>query len=344
MPSLLDKNERPSNLPVDVKSLFLEKAARLHFNRYPDPDYRELRDRLSSYCGFPADRLVLGNGGDEILWMTFTSWVKPGDTVLAFSPTFSEYHRLAELFGSDFHLVPADLEGDEPVFDYEAFLRTAERLRPSLILLDTPNNPTGLSHPASFIGETVSLCESVIVVDEAYGEFAASSWLGSMRGRDLPSNVIVLKTMSKAWGLAGLRLGYAVCGERTASALNRVRAPFNVNCLSSAAAEIALEHSGSLLAWIEDAKRVRDCFIGRVNSIYRWRAFASDANFVLVRSPFPWDTVSDFLEGIYVKRVFYPTKGGNSRCWLRVSVGEESDMDSVITAFLRLQKEVGCHD
>ena len=340
----LDKNEKPYDLPESVKKLFLETARDIPFNRYPDPDHGELRENLSSYCGFPAERIVLGNGGDELLWMIFTKYVGPRDVVLAFSPTFSEYHRLAGLFKADLQLIPADLDGDEPVFDYDSFIRAASETSPSLVLLDTPNNPTGLTHPASFIGKVVSLAEPTILVDEAYGEFARSTWLDSMKGEDLPKNVAVLKTMSKAWGLAGLRFGYAVCGERTASELSDVRAPFNVNSLTAAAAEIALEHRSLLFEGVRGITRLRDNFIQEVNSLDGWRAFLSDGNFVLIRAPVAWDRMASFLEGISLKRIFHPLHEAESRCLVRVSVGNGQEMDFVSQALLRIQKEVGCHD
>ncbi|PKL02636.1 MAG: hypothetical protein CVV55_03440, partial [Synergistetes bacterium HGW-Synergistetes-2] len=264
---LLDKNENPFDLPEEIKTLILQKIGRASFNRYPDPEYAVLKERLSMYCGFSADFIVPGNGGDEILWMLFSRYVKPGDSVLVFSPTFSEYYRLADLFGANLCIVQADLNGDEPRFDHALFLRRMAELKPSLVLVDSPNNPTGQSHPVSFIGKAVALCESTIVIDEAYGEFARDNWLSSMRGKVLPANVVVLKTLSKAWGLAGLRLGYAVCGEDSASALNAARSPFNVNILSGTAAEIILEHSEVMLARVKLLCGIRDGFISLVNRL-----------------------------------------------------------------------------
>ena len=114
----LDKNENPFDLPEEIKALILQKIGRASFNRYPDPEYAVLKERLSMYCGFSADSIVPGNGGDEILWMLFSRYVKPGDSVLVFSPTFSEYYRLADLFGANLCTVQADLNGDEPRFDH----------------------------------------------------------------------------------------------------------------------------------------------------------------------------------------------------------------------------------
>jgi len=332
----LDKNENPFDLPEDVKRFFLAKVARLPLNRYPDPNYRELKEKLSSYCGFPAGYILPGNGGDEILWMVFSRFVAPGDDVLVFSPTFSEYYRLADLFGAKLHCVPADLRGEEPLFDYDLFLKTMKELKPSLVLLDSPNNPTGRSHPVSFIGEAVALCESTIVIDEAYGEFARETWLASMRGKALPTNSLALKTLSKAWGLAGIRLGYAVCGEDTASALNGARAPFNVNVLSNAAAETVLEHAEALLGRVESLKVLRDSFVRNVNALPGWKAFRSDANFVLVRAAFPWETISESIGDICLKRFSLSPETENSSCWLRVSIGSKADMDSVVAFFSKI--------
>lgn len=335
---LLDKNENPFDLPEEIKALILQKIGRASFNRYPDPEYAVLKERLSMYCGFSADSIVPGNGGDEILWMLFSRYVKPGDSVLVFSPTFSEYYRLADLFGASLCTVQADLNGDEPRFDHTLFLSRMAELKPSLVLVDSPNNPTGQSHPVSFIGKAVALCESTIVIDEAYGEFARDNWLSSMRGKVLPANVVVLKTLSKAWGLAGLRLGYAVCGKDSASALNAARSPFNVNILSGTAAEIILEHSEVMLARVKLLCGIRDGFISLVNRLQGWRAFSSDANFVLIRAPFPWSSFASSLGDLCLKRFALSSDTEDSTCWLRVSIGTEEDMESVISLFATMQR------
>jgi histidinol-phosphate aminotransferase len=100
MAILLDKNENPFEMSLEIKKAVMEEISRLFFSRYPDPDYRILREKLGALAGLPGDVVIPGNGGDEILWMVFSCFVRPGDTVLGFSPTFSEYYRLAELFGA----------------------------------------------------------------------------------------------------------------------------------------------------------------------------------------------------------------------------------------------------
>jgi histidinol-phosphate aminotransferase len=336
MSLFLDKNENPFDLPGDVKKHVLEKIAHLPFNRYPDPDYTALREKLSAYCGFPADLIVPGNGGDEILWMAFSSFVKRGDAVLAFSPTFSEYYRLADLFGAELHTVPADLEGGEPRFDHAHFLQKMSALKPSLVLIDSPNNPTGQAHPLSFIGEAAALCESTIVIDEAYGEFSKRDWLSSMRGNTLPENVVVLKTLSKAWGLAGIRLGYAVCGKRMAGRLNNARAPFNINILSRTAAETVLDNAESLFERIESFRTIRDDFVRKVNGIPGWKAFSSEANFVLVKAPLPRSVID--TGKIHCKFPPLSQESEDSTCWIRVSIGTQEDMNAVAVFFSTIQR------
>ena len=335
---LLDKNENPFDLPEEIKTLILQNFEHVPLNRYPEPEYAVLREKLSRYCGFPSESIVPGNGGDEILWMLFSCYVKPGETVLVFSPTFSEYYRLADLFGADLCTVDAHLDADEPRFDHTLFLQRIEKLQPSLVLVDSPNNPTGQSHPLSFIGEAATLCKSAIVIDEAYGEFAKDSWLASMRGKELPANAVVLKTLSKAWGLAGLRLGYAVCGKNTASKLNSARSPFNVNVLSKAAAEIVLEHAETMRERVQTLCGLRDAFVSKVNRLQEWRAFRSDANFVLVRAPFSWSALSASIGDLRLRRFALSPETEDSQCWLRVSVGTEEDMDSVISFFATMQR------
>lgn len=331
MEIFLDKNENPFEMPASLKKIIVERLAALPFNRYPDPGYRSLREKIGLFCGFPADSIVPGNGGDEVLLMAFSAFTKPGDTVLAFTPTFSEYPRLADLFHVRFSTVAADLSGDEPFFDFPLFLERARREKPSLILLDTPNNPTGKRLPDEFLEQVLSSCPAMTIIDEAYGEFASGTFLERCRKKGLPENALILKTFSKAFGLAGIRLGYAVCGGNAAGNLNAVKSLFNVNVLTCTIAETILDHPAAALDGSVEIQRTRDWFVGAVNGLRGWRAFPGEGNFVLVRGRPSKEAIRKAAEerGISLK---YPALDGVSEdwCWIRVTVGTKAEMGCVL--------------
>lgn len=339
MPLYLDKNENPFPMPKEIRDAVIEKISGLPFNRYPDPGYPSLKRKLADLAGLSPESVVTGNGGDEILGMIFSRFVRPGDSVLTFSPTFSEYYRLSRLAGAKHITLSIDLEGDGAVFPAELFLEAVEKEKPALVLLDTPNNPTGKSLPSSFIGSVVARSESFVVIDEAYGEFAENTFLAGLSGRWVPDNVIVLKTLSKAWGMAGVRFGWAYCGTSAAAALEETRSPFNVGLFPEAAAEVVLEHPSFPAFTAERVKRMREAAGETINALEGWKAFRSDGNFLLLRIPFPEGKVRSAAEGRFCFKFLDLTpETGDSRCWIRLTIGTEDEMTEVLRFFSSLGK------
>lgn len=337
MTVLLDKNENPFDLEGELKTTILEKISNLSFNRYPDPEYKELKKKLGDLWELLPECVVLGNGGDEILWMVFSCFVRPGDAVLAFTPTFSEYYRLSNLFRARFVAVPIDLDKNEPVFNLSLFLRKLEEEKPALVLLDTPNNPTGKTLPSSFIEDVLANCESFTLVDEAYGEFAEETYLSTLRRSEVPAKAIILKTLSKAWGMAGIRLGYALCGDPAKKRLDMARSPFNLNILSQAVAETVLDHPASVLTATRSLQDIRDEFRKNVQNLPGWKVFQGAGNFLLVRSPVQEEVVRKAAgETFRFKYMDLTPENKDPHSWIRITVGKKQDMDAVAIFFSEL--------
>jgi len=339
MPLYLDKNENPFQTPEEIRDAVLEKISGLLFNRYPDPEYPLLKRQLADIAGLSDESVVTGNGGDEILWMVFSRFVRPGDPVLTFSPTFSEYYRLSRLAEARHITFPVNLEGDDPLFPVQDFIKAIEKEKPALVLLDTPNNPTGKSLPASFIEEVIARSESLVVIDEAYGEFADTTFLAGLRGKRVPDNVVILKTLSKAWGMAGVRFGWAYCGTRAAAALEETRSPFNVGIFSEAAAGVVLAHPEFPAFSAERVRRLREAVHQGVNTIEGWKAFGSDGNFLLLRVPFSEGEVRSAADGYFCFKFLDLTpETRDRRCWIRLTIGTEDEMAEVLRFFSSLEK------
>ncbi|EFC92112.1 aminotransferase class I and II [Dethiosulfovibrio peptidovorans DSM 11002] len=332
----LDKNECPYSIPSYMKDDVDRALLSVEPNRYPDPTYGELRQVLGDYVDFPASSIVPGNGGDEILWMIFAAWIKPGDTVLTLNPSFSQYEHMCKVFNAR-HL-PVPMVFDETVFkvsvDEAAFIGAIKEASPSLILLDSPNNPSGTVLSDDFINSVVENSSCPVIVDEAYGEFASRRYLDRFTTETLPERVSVLKTMSKAWGIAGLRVGCLVTSEKVSRLLNDLRSPFNVNVYSEAVALTLLKNRSWLEERIKTIVSTREKFRESLAEMSQWKVLPSEGNFLLVDSPIPGDELISTLRDrhVEVKRFNLPWEGE----WIRITVGTDDEMNRLLSVMEKL--------
>ncbi|MCF7934839.1 MAG: histidinol-phosphate aminotransferase family protein [Synergistales bacterium] len=333
----LDKNESPYSLPPAPREELRELLCSLDFNRYPDPDCRAVKRMLSERTGVPEQCIFVGNGSDEILQYLFLSYLNRGSRRLVrLYPSFTEYQRLARVFSADERKVPLTLEADRFHVDYAALLDVIAGNSPDLVLIDNPNNPTGLSIDCGQLEELADLSPCPVVVDEAYAEFASSSMLDRFSLQQ--KNMLILRTLSKAWGMAGLRLGYAVGPPDLIADLEAVRSPYNVGGLTQSVAGIALSYQEWMESRVYSVRYLRKQFIDTVNRISGFRAFPSEANFTLVRSSVPEQVLDEACSSasVALRRVDdLPWEG----TWRRVAVGREEEMRRVLDVFQGLSEQ-----
>ncbi len=325
----LDKNESPYGLPEHLIDSIKSSIECLEPNRYPDPSYSELRESIGRYVGVDKDRIVPGNGGDEILWLAFAACVSPGDRVLTLAPSFSQYEHMSKVFKAQRVAVPMILGENSIEVDRQGFLKAIESHDPSLILLDSPNNPTGTALPHSFLEAVLSSARCPVLIDEAYGEFSDQSFLENKNIDDLPESTMILKTLSKAWGIAGLRVGYSVTSPSMAKKLNDLRSPFNVNIYSQAIALELLKDRDWMDKRVKSIAKNRDRLLSTIRETFtEWKAFPGQGNFLLVRLPDSKKAVLDDLKAqqVEIKGFEMPWKGQ----WARITVGSEEEMDKLI--------------
>ena len=275
----LDAMENPYPLPEALRAEFGAHLAQVALNRYPVPNYLELKRKICREFGVPAGfEVVLGNGSDELISMLAVACAKPGAMMIAPVPTFVMYAASAKLAGMGFVGVPllADFSLDVP-----AMLEAIRQHRPSLVFLSNPNNPTGSWFEEADLLQIIDAMSDtgLVVVDEAYQPFAR----GSMMAR-LPefANLIVMRTVSKL-GWAGLRLGYMSASDAVLAEIEKVRPPYNINVLTAAAAEFLLDH---MPIFDEQAARIRaerSVLIAQLQQFGAVQVFPSEANFVLIR-------------------------------------------------------------
>lgn len=233
-----------------------DALAGVPLDRYPDRDAVALRRALAAHLDVSPERIVVGNGSVELLWLIALAFVRPGDAILVLEPTFGEYVQAAALMGARIHTWPARPEAHFRL-DPEAVAARLQEVRPRLVFLCNPNNPTGTRLPVEAIAAWArQLPQTLVVVDEAYLPFAAGA--PSVLTADA-ANVLVLRSMTKAHALAGLRLGYAVGHPQVIANLALARPPWNVNALAQAAGLAALEdqaHLSRSLERLAEAKRL----------------------------------------------------------------------------------------
>lgn len=326
----LDKNENPFETPPGLIEELRMSISSLELNRYPDQDASALKNALSGHCGFPPDWITVGNGGDEILLYLMMAFVPSNGCIMTLTPSFSGYDHISTSLGLRKKRVSLAYDGGEVYLNNEKLVDSISASSPDLIIIDKPNNPTGLTLSADFLREVAGLTRGVLAVDEAYVEFGGDSLLSGQE--DLPGNVFVLRTFSKAWGLAGLRVGWGISVPELARKINKIRPPFNVGVISQETARIALGYSDWVRARVNRISYTRDRFIEEVNRLEGWTALRSCANFVLLHS----DHSREMIEKTFSKftiRARFPDMGPLAEIpgsWVRLAVGREDEMGRVL--------------
>jgi len=214
-------------------------------NRYPDDRANELKSRLADYLRVSKNELVIGNGSSEMIELLFRTYIEMGDCVLGFENSFSMYKVFSKIYEANYVTVP-----NSYVMDMDELIRTAIYEKPKMIMICNPNNPTGYLISKCDIERLLKMYDGLVVIDEAYIEFSEGSMLNRL---DAYENLIILRTFSKAWGLAGARVGYMIASEAIIGNVLKVKAPYNLNTLSQQVALLALENKEKMM---ENVKRV----------------------------------------------------------------------------------------
>jgi len=312
----LDANENPYNAP---------------YNRYPDPLQLDLKAALSKVKGVPQECIFLGNGSDEAIDLPYRCFCEPGkDNVVAIEPTYGMYKVCADINGVEYR----------PVLLDNRFQTTADKLlaacddHTKLIWICSPNNPTGNNIVREEIASVISRFQGIVIVDEAYSDFSSQK---SFR-YDVAAcpNLIVLNTMSKAWGCAAIRLGMAFASEEIISIFNKVKYPYNVNLLTQQQALEALKDPFEVDKWVKllllERQRMVEAF--RLLPICQ-EVYPSDANFFLARmtdAPRIYDYLVD--RGIIVRNRHRVQLCSNC---LRITIGTKTENAELMGALRQYQ-------
>jgi histidinol-phosphate aminotransferase len=317
----LDANENPYGpSPRAVEAI----AQYPYYAIYPDPDQISLRRAIAQYIAHPIERIICGNGSDEIIDLVMRLFLSPGDVVVESPPTFGMYSFNTGVVGGRLVQVP---RGPDFTVDIEQIAEAVETERAKLVFLPSPNNPDGSVVPREAIERLLEL-PAIIIIDEAYAEFSGASVV-DLVGQ--APNLIVLRTFSKWAGLAGLRIGYGLIPEEIIQHLWKIKPPYNINMAANAAAIASLEDLDYLMDNVRRIINERKRLWGELASFNNLRPFPSQANFILMRVH---DGRGKELKLALEQRgilIRYYNKPGLRDC-VRISVGTPEQNDLVLGA------------
>ncbi|MDQ3223158.1 MAG: histidinol-phosphate transaminase [Gemmatimonadota bacterium] len=327
----LNQNECPFDFPPELKREVLERVSGQPWQRYPEFAPPDLLALLAKHYGWVVDGVLVGNGSNELIQSTLAVTLGAGDVVVAASPTFSLYRLLTAVFGGRYVPVPL-LDGFG--FDVQGLIDAAQRAGAKVIVLNSPNNPTGSALPEGAVERILAETSALVICDEAYQDFGGPSAIGLL---SRTSRLVVLRTFSKALGLAGLRFGLALTHPAVAREITKGKLPYNVNLVTQAAARTALGHAPMLVAQTREVIEIRDRFVARLSELAGMTVYPTAANFVLIRSlTLPAKELFRRLlddYGILIRDV--SDSAHLSEC-LRISIGTSEDMDAVIVALKQI--------
>jgi histidinol-phosphate aminotransferase len=324
----LNTNESPYAPPAAFVERYTDALADVAWHRYPDRGARELRESLGSSLGQPSDRLLCANGSNEILQTLLLTYGGSGRRAAIFEPTYALHAHIAEITNTE--IVVGERRADYTV-DTDAAVALVRSTRPSLVFLCSPNNPTGTVEPRETVERLLDVAADIgalLVVDEAYGEFAPWSAL-ELVDDDLP--LVVVRTYSKVWSLAAVRLGFAVGPVWVIDELDKVLLPYALSVPTQLAGTIALEFKSEMEHRVASLVEERGRLFAALTEMPGLSVVPSGANFLLVRvSGDAHDLWRRLLErGVLVRD--FSSRPGVEGCF-RITVGNPAENDEFLAA------------
>ncbi len=331
----LNQNESPFDLPAGLKQELLDAHAQVEMNRYPSEQPEALRHALAEYDGVDPDQILVGNGSNEITYTFGLAFLDPGDPVVLPRPMFSLYEKVMRLQEADLTIVPPQ---DDFGFDADALATAAAETDAVLTILTTPNNPTGLAMTLDELEQVVTASSGFVVIDEAYVEFNPEGTAIDLLEQH--PNVLILRTLSKGFGLAGARLGYLLAHPAVVTELMKARLPFMVDRFAEQTALAVLRRPDLIEDRVSRIEASITTLTEALQAMEGVEVVPSQANFVVFTTPLPADTLQDRLadRGVLVRNMGgYPELEG----YLRVSAGTEEENNAFLDALDVSLEEAG---
>jgi histidinol-phosphate aminotransferase len=322
----LNQNENPWDAPARIKEEVLRRFAARKWSRYPDFVPASLHERLAAFAGWIPEGIIAGNGSNELIQALLMVTIATGKSVLISEPTFALYRQVGTILGGDVESVPLT-SGLQ--YDSEALQKMVAARQPDVTIICSPNNPTGCVIDESCLRTLLRLSRGLVVIDEAYHEFAEHSVVPLLAEHE---NLIVLRTFSKAMAFAALRLGYLLGPPDLVREIRKAVLPYNLNAFSQMAAEVAIEnYESELRPLVGRIISERERLFAELSKINGLSPVASKGNFMVVKSATePTRIFADLLKhDILIRDVSsYPMLSD----YFRISVGTPEENDRLLKA------------
>lgn len=322
----LNQNESPYDVPADLKEEVAAALVDIPFNRYPSEQPHALRHALAEHHDFDPDGIIVGNGSNELTYTFGLTLIDSGTPVVLPTPMFSLYEKVVRLADGALTSVPprSDLS-----FDTEALVEAVREVEPALTILTSPNNPTGLAMPLGDIERIVRAAPGFVVIDEAYAEFNPEG--SAQRLMDRYPNIILLRTFSKDYGLAGLRIGYLMAQPAIAREIMKARLPFMVDRIAETVALKMLARPELLQERVELMRTSRQELARALRKIEGVEVRPSHTNFVLFRTEWP---ASELQAALAARGVVVRDMSGYDELpdYLRVNAGTPDENKAFLVA------------
>lgn len=328
-PIRLDANESFLELPEEIHKQVMKNIMDVDFNRYPDPTAKKVCRAFADFHSLDAETVVASNGSDEMLSILISAFLMKGEKLLTIAPDFSMYNFYAHIYENQV----VTLQKDE---NYEIsaneIIESAKTEQVKMIMFSNPCNPTGRVMSREEVIKIVEGTDALVVVDEAYMDFCSGSVIDLA---DKYDNLIVMRTFSKAFRMAGIRLGFAVSGKRITNAIKAVKSPYNVNSMTQAAAFTLLENPDEIRSATEKVIKSRDYLYEKMRGIQakypkKISFQESFANFLFIKT----DNSRDVFEKLKSRGIIVRYMGEN----LRITAGSPQENDKLLSAFEEIIK------
>ncbi|HEM4763183.1 TPA: histidinol-phosphate aminotransferase family protein [Streptococcus suis] len=313
------------NRIIDWSFLPQETLENLDVNQlsfYGDNTYSELIEKYAAYLGVNPKQVTVGVGSDHLIHMIVSTFMEKDDTFLTVNPDFFMYETYNHMHGSRFETIDLEAKNDTLVLPVEKLLARAEEVKAKIIMLSNPNNPSSVAYSLEDLKKLAISFKGLLVVDEAYIEFAnVESFISRLEDYE---NVLVLRTLSKAFGLAGLRVGFAVGSEELIYELDKVIPPFSLSNLTAKMAALALNYTDKVLETVGVIQNLREEMILFLQGLDNCQVLPSQASFVTFKAPWAEELYQQALAQDWNFK-YYPT--GKLEGHIRLSIGRPEEMD-----------------
>jgi histidinol-phosphate aminotransferase len=337
----LNTNESPLPPPPGFVEAWLEALAAVPLHRYPDRSAHTLRRAIADSIGQPAERLFCANGSNEVLQTLLLTYGGPGRRALVFEPTYALHSHISRLTATE---VVTGARRDDFGIDADAAVRFIREHRPEIVFLCSPNNPTGTVDPAETVAAVLDAAPGLVIVDEAYGEFARDSALDLV---DDDCALVVTRTYSKVWSLAALRLGYCVAPPWIVSELDKVVLPYHLDVSTQLAGTTALRFRSEMEARVAFLVEDRERLYAALDELDGVSVFPSGANFLLFRLDASGPDAGDRGHAVWQALVDRGVLVRDFSRWpgvedcLRVTVGTTAENDRFLSVLRDVLREHG---